>query len=106
VLLLNTTLTVRAGAPRSHRRAGWETFTDEVIRVVNEKTDPIVFILWGKDAQRKKELIDMSRHTVVESPHPSPQSARKGFFGSRPFRRANHALIAAGREAIDWRLTE
>jgi len=106
VLLLNATLTVRAGAPRSHRRKGWETFTDEVIRVVAAKTDPVVFILWGKEARRKKALIDTSRHTVIESPHPSPQSAHKGFFGSKPFSRANCALVAAGPEGIDWRLTE
>jgi uracil-DNA glycosylase len=106
VLLLNATLTVRAGEPGSHRHQGWETFTDEVIRVVAAKTDPVVFILWGKDARRKKTLIDTSRQTVIESTHPSPQAARKGFFGSRPFSRANHALIAAGREEIDWRLTE
>jgi uracil-DNA glycosylase len=106
VLLLNATLTVRAGASGSHRHKGWETFTDEVIRVVAAKTDPAVFILWGEDARRKKELIDTSRHTVIESPHPSPQSAHKGFFGSKPFRRANHALVARGREEIDWRLTE
>jgi uracil-DNA glycosylase len=106
VLLLNATLTVRAGAPASHRHKGWETFTNEVIRVVDAKTDPVVFILWGEDAQRKKALIDTSRHTVIEAPHPSPQSAYKGFFGSKPFSRANHALIAAGREGIDWRLTE
>jgi len=106
VLLLNATLTVRAGAPRSHRGRGWETFTDAVIRVVNEKTDPVVFILWGEEARRKKALIYTSRHTVIESPHPSPQAAHKGFFGSKPFSRANHALIAADREAVDWRLTE
>ncbi len=106
VLLLNATLTVREGAPASHRHKGWETFTDEVIRVVAAKADPSVFILWGRDAQRKKELIDTRRHTVIESPHPSPQSAHKGFFGSKPFSRANHALIAARREGIDWRLTE
>jgi uracil-DNA glycosylase len=106
VLLLNTTLTVREGAPRSHRRKGWETFTDEVIRVVATKTDPVVFILWDKDARRKKALIEASRHTVIESTHPSPQAARKGFFGSKPFSRANYALLAAGREEIDWKLTD
>jgi uracil-DNA glycosylase len=105
VLLLNTTLTVREGAPASHRHKGWEMFTDEVIRVVAAKTDPVVFILWGKDAWRKKVLIDTSRHTVIESSHPSPQAAHKGFFGSKPFSGANDALIAAGRGGIDWRLT-
>jgi len=106
VLLLNTTLTVREGAPASHRHKGWEMFTDEVIRVVAAKTDPVVFILWGKDASRKKALIDTSRHTVLESSHPSPQSAHKGFFGSKPFSQANDELVAAGRGRIDWRLTE
>lgn len=105
VLLLNATLTVRAGAPRSHRSTGWETFTDEVIRVVAAKTDP-VFLLWGRDAQRKEKLIDRSRHTIIKAPHPSPQSANMGFLGSKPFSRANHALIAAEKEPIDWRLTE
>jgi uracil-DNA glycosylase len=84
---------------------GWERFTDAVIRVVAEETDP-VFILWGKDAQRKKALISASPRTVIESPHPSPRSAHRGFFGSRPFSRSNHALVSEGREGIDWRLTE
>ncbi len=104
VLLLNAMLTVRAKSPRSPRR--WETFTDEVIRLVAQETLPVVFILWGKDAQRKKKLIDSPRHTVICSPHPSPQSACRGFFGSKPFSRANHVLVAAGRGGIDWRLTE
>jgi uracil-DNA glycosylase len=106
VLLLNATLTVRAGAAASHQGRGWETFTDEVIRVVNRKTDPVVFILWGRVAGKKKRLIDSPPHTVIESPHPGPQSARKGFCGSNPFSRANAALVAAGREAIDWTLTD
>lgn len=105
VLLLNTTLTVRAGQAASHQQRGWETFTDEVIRTVDEKPDPIVFVLWGNSARRKTELIDTARHTVIESPHPSPFSARNGFFGSRPFSRANDALAASGREPIDWDLT-
>ena len=108
VLLLNATLTVREGSQGSHRHKGWETFTDEVIRVVSKKTDPIVFILWGKEAQKKKRLIDAPPHTIIESPHPSPQSARrepKPFLRSQPFRRADAALSAAGRQAIDWALT-
>jgi uracil-DNA glycosylase len=106
VLLVNAVLTVREGAPRSHRRMGWETFTDEVLRVVDEKAHP-VFILWGKDAQGKKTaLINTPPERIIESPHPSPQSAATGFFGSKPFSHANLALIAAGREGIDWRLTE
>lgn len=104
VLLLNTTLTVRAGAPTSHRGKGWETFTDEVIRAVNAKEHPVVFILWGGHARSKKKLIDTARHVIIESAHPSPLSASNGFFGSRPFSRANEALAAAGLEPIDWSL--
>ncbi|MEO1059421.1 MAG: uracil-DNA glycosylase [Actinomycetota bacterium] len=104
VLLLNTTLTVRAGQAASHQGKGWETFTDEVIRVVNDKTDPVVFILWGAAARKKRQLIDTSRHAIVESPHPSPLSANNGFFGSRPFSATNEALARAGREPIDWTL--
>lgn len=106
VLLLNATLTVRGGAAASHQQHGWETFTDQVIRVVNEKVDPVVFILWGASARRKRSLIDTDRHTIIESAHPSPLSARNGFFGSRPFSRANAALVSAGRERVDWNLVE
>lgn len=104
VLLLNTTLTVRAGQAASHQGKGWETFTDEVITAVNGKDHPVVFILWGSHARKKKALIDTSRHTIIESAHPSPLSASNGFFGSKPFSRTNAALIAAGLEPIDWRL--
>jgi uracil-DNA glycosylase len=104
VLLLNATLTVRAGQAGSHQNRGWETFTDQVIRVVNAKVDPVVFILWGNSARRKRDLIDESRHTIIESAHPSPLSAHNGFLGSKPFSRANAALLAAGREPIDWNL--
>lgn len=106
VLLLNTTLTVRAHKAASHQRHGWETFTDRVIRVVNDKDDRVVFILWGSAARRKAELIDTSRHVIIESVHPSPLSASNGFFGSRPFSRANAALVEAGRDPVDWRLVE
>jgi uracil-DNA glycosylase len=106
VLLLNATLTVRKGAAGSHQNKGWETFTDEVIRVVAAKPDHVVFILWGSSARRKKDLIDRRRHTIIESPHPSPLSASNGFFGSRPFSRANEALVAAGRDPVDWSLTD
>ena len=106
VLLLNATLTVRGGAAGSHQRHGWEIFTDQVIRVVAAKPEPVVFLLWGSSARRKRELIDTGRHTIIESVHPSPLSARNGFFGSRPFSRANAALIAAGREPVDWNLTD
>lgn len=104
VLLLNATLTVRARSAGSHRDKGWETFTNRVIQIVNDKPDTVVFILWGNDARRKKTLIDTTRHIVIESPHPSPFSANNGFFGSRPFSRANEALVAAGREPVDWNL--
>ena len=106
VLLLNTTLTVRGGAAGSHQKHGWETFTDQVIRVVNAKDDPVVFILWGASARRKRALIDTGRHTIIESAHPSPLSAHNGFLGSRPFSQANAALIAVGREPVDWNLTD
>jgi len=106
VLLLNATLTVRAGQANSHQGKGWEIFTDQVIRVVNDKTDPVVFILWGSYARKKKLLIDTSRHVVIESAHPSPLSAHNGFFGSKPFSRANEALTARGRQPVDWRLPE
>lgn len=104
VLLLNSVLTVRAHNAGSHRGKGWETFTDRVIEVVANKPEPVVFVLWGNYARAKKNLIDLARHHVVESPHPSPLSASRGFFGSRPFSRANEALVAAGRDPVDWRL--
>jgi uracil-DNA glycosylase len=104
VLLLNTTLTVRAGQAGSHQGHGWETFTDQVIRAVDAKSTRVVFVLWGSSARRKRTLVDMDRHVVIESAHPSPLSAHQGFFGSRPFSRANAALEAAGLEPIDWRL--
>jgi uracil-DNA glycosylase len=104
VLLLNTTLTVRAGQAASHQGRGWETFTDEVIAAVDAKGHPVVFILWGSHARRKKALIDTTRHTVIESAHPSPLSAHNGFFGSKPFSRTNAALEAAGLDPVDWRL--
>lgn len=104
VLLLNTTLTVRGGEAASHQGHGWERFTDRVIRVVDAKPDHVVFVLWGGHARRKKTLIDRARHTILESPHPSPLSAHQGFLGSRPFSRANEALEAHGQPPIDWSL--
>ena len=104
VLLLNTTLTVRGGQAASHQGRGWETFTDRVIRVVDAKPEHVVFILWGGHARKKKTLIDRDRHTILESPHPSPLSAHQGFLGSRPFSRANDALRAHGQAPIDWSL--
>ncbi len=106
VLLLNTTMTVRSGAAASHQGQGWETFTDEVIRAVSAKTETVVFILWGAHARKKKTLIDVDRHVVFEAPHPSPLSAHRGFFGSAPFSKTNEALVAAGREPVDWQLPE
>jgi uracil-DNA glycosylase len=102
VLMLNTVLTVRAHQPHSHRGQGWETFTDAVIRKVNKKSRPIVFVLWGKPAQQKERWIDTARHSVVKSAHPSPLSARRGFFGSRPFSQVNTQLRRLGRAEIDW----
>lgn len=104
VLLLNTTLTVRAHAAASHQSRGWERFTDRIIQVVNDKPSSIVFILWGAAARKKKVMIDPSRHTIIESAHPSPLSARNGFFGSRPFSQANDALVRNGLPPIDWSL--
>jgi uracil-DNA glycosylase len=104
VLLLNAVLTVRSGNAGSHRNRGWETFTDEIIRLVNQKNERVVFILWGAFAQKKKPLIDLNTHYVIEAPHPSPLSAHRGFLGSRPFSRANQALAEAGRSEVDWAL--
>ncbi|MGB3737433.1 MAG: uracil-DNA glycosylase [Ilumatobacter sp.] len=113
VLLLNTSLTVRAGQAASHAGKGWETFTDRVIEAVARQPVPVVFILWGNHARKKRPLIlDAAsdrgsaevEHTILESPHPSPFAARNGFFGSKPFSRANDALVAAGRDPIDWSL--
>jgi len=102
VLLLNTTLTVRRGAAASHQKRGWETFTDRVLEAVSSKPERVVFMLWGSAARAKKKLIDPARHVVIEAPHPSPLSAHRGFFGARPFSRANVALVDAGREPVDW----
>ncbi len=106
VLLLNTVLTVRAHAPNSHRGKGWERFTDAVIRAVNAKDSPVVFVLWGAAAQRKADLIAATRHPVIRAAHPSPLSAHHGFFGSRPFSAINAALAATGTPAIDWRIPD
>jgi uracil-DNA glycosylase len=106
VLLLNSSLTVRQGRAASHQGKGWETFTDEVLRAVNEKPERVVFILWGAAARKKKTLIDTDRHVIIESAHPSPLSASNGFFGSHPFSRANAALEEAGRTPIDWRIPD
>jgi len=104
VLLLNTVLTVRRGQANSHRGKGWEQFTDRVIELLNQRERPVVFMLWGKNAQAKKAMIDTSRHLIIESAHPSPYSAHAGFFGSRPFSRANAFLRQIGVEPIDWEI--
>jgi len=104
VLLLNTCLTVRAHEPLSHQNRGWERFTDQIVRVLAERERPMVFVLWGAPARKKTENVDLSRHGVITSPHPSPLSASRGFFGSRPFSRCNDWLKAHGQEPIDWTL--
>ncbi|HEY9724537.1 MAG TPA: uracil-DNA glycosylase [Oscillatoriaceae cyanobacterium] len=104
VLLLNTTLTVRAGAPGSHQKQGWETFTDTVIRDISAQRSGVVFLLWGKFAQSKASLIDTSKNHILMANHPSPLSASKGFFGSRPFSKTNALLQQEGQTPIDWRL--
>lgn len=106
VLLLNTSLTVEQGNAGSHRGKGWETFTDRAIATVNEHAGPTVFLLWGSHARKKKALVDTSRHLVLESPHPSPLSAHRGFFGNRHFSRANAFLAEQGRTPIDWQLPQ
>ena len=106
ILMLNAVLTVRAHTPNSHKNHGWEKFTDSVITTVNEKRDPVVFVLWGGYAQKKLNLIDTTRHVVIQSAHPSPLSARNGFFGSKPFSKINEALRSAGKPEIDWQLPD
>lgn len=106
VLLLNSVLTVEEARAASHQGQGWEKFTDAVIRVVNEECENVVFMLWGSYAQKKAAFVDRSRHLVLTAPHPSPLSAHNGFFGSRHFSKANDYLVAQGRNAIDWQLTE
>lgn len=104
VLLLNTVLTVRAGMAHSHRGIGWETFTDKVITALNQREKPVVFILWGKPAQEKLQLITSPQHYIIQSPHPSPFSANRGFFGSRPFSKTNQFLKKNGNAEIDWQI--
>lgn len=103
VLLLNTVLTVRRGEANSHKGKGWELLTDEIIRKLNDKTEPVVFILWGANARSKKSLITNPIHGIIESAHPSPLSAFNGFFGSRPFSRANKFLILNRIPPINWK---
>lgn len=102
VLLLNTTLTVREASPQSHKGKGWEILTDRIISIINEKCDPVVFMLWGGNARAKKSLVTNPRHLVLECAHPSPLSAYNGFFGCGHFVKANEFLNSAGQNSIDW----
>lgn len=104
VLLLNTVLTVRKGVANSHKGKGWEIFTDNIIRLLNKRQEPIVFILWGNHAISKEKLITNTNHHILKSTHPSPLSARRGFFNSKPFSRTNEFLKSVGREPIDWQI--
>lgn len=104
VLLINTVLTVREGHANSHRGIGWEQFTDRIISLLDERTDPVVFILWGKNAQSKLGILKNPEHMIIQSPHPSPLSARSGFFSSKPFSRANSFLTSLGKEPVDWQI--
>lgn len=104
VLLLNTVLTVRKGQAHSHRGQGWENFTSRVIETLNKKEHPVVYLLWGRAAQNKMTLIDTSKHYIIQSPHPSPFSAHRGFFGSKPFSRTNEILKNIGLEEVQWKL--
>ena len=104
VLLLNTVLTVREGLPNSHKDCGWTWFTDEVIKILNKRDTPIVFILWGGNARSKVKFIDKTKHFIIESAHPSPLSSYQGFFGSKPFSKTNELLKSANISPIDWNL--
>ena len=104
VFLLNTVMTVERGRANSHQGRGWETFTDHVIQKINEKEEPVVFLLWGRNAQSKVPMIDESRHLILKASHPSPLSAYRGFFGCRHFSRANAFLTSKGREPINWQI--
>ncbi|MGZ3305951.1 MAG: uracil-DNA glycosylase [Asticcacaulis sp.] len=106
VLLLNAVLTVETGSANAHQGRGWEAFTDAVIRTVNDQPRPVVFILWGSYAQKKAAFVDTRKHLVIKSPHPSPLSAHNGFFGSKPFSKANAFLEAHGFKPIDWTLPD
>lgn len=106
VLLLNAVLTVEKDKAASHKGKGWEIFTDEVIKIINKKDTPVVFILWGSYARSKKELITNKKHFIIESAHPSPLSAHNGFFGSRPFSKTNNFLIEQGLKPINWEIKD
>ena len=103
VLLLNSVLTVESGLPNSHQGKGWEQFTDAIIEQLNQSQDSIIFVLWGAYAQKKGGLINNSKHTIIKAPHPSPLSAYRGFFGSKPFSQINHLLTKNHQDIIDWK---
>ena len=102
VLLLNTVLTVQAGKAASHRKKGWEIFTDTIIKKLNDKDDQVIFVLWGGDAKKKVPLITNPKHKIIEGVHPSPLSAHNGFFGSKPFSKINEYLAEAGKDTVNW----
>lgn len=104
VLLLNTALTVRAHEANSHKGQGWEIFTDEIIKILNKRSEPLIFVLWGANARKKKEFITSKQHYILEAPHPSPLSARRGFFGCGHFSRINEILVGLQKDKIDWQI--
>lgn len=106
VLLLNTSLTVRAGQANSHSKIGWQIFTDRIISLLNERKEPIVFILWGNNAKTKEKLISNPNHHIIKAVHPSPLSASRGFFGSKPFSKTNNFLKSIDKEPIDWQIED
>lgn len=104
ILLLNTALTVRAGAANSHSKVGWEIFTDSIIKYLNEREDPVIFVLWGGNARKKKAFINTDRHYILEAAHPSPLSAHNGFFGCGHFKKINEILSSLGKKEINWQI--
>ncbi|MCR8746542.1 uracil-DNA glycosylase [Romboutsia lituseburensis] len=104
ILLLNTALTVRAHEANSHKDKGWEIFTDKIIQLLNDRKDPVIFVLWGANARKKKVFIDSSRHYILEAPHPSPLSAHRGFFGCKHFSKINEILTSIGKVPINWQI--
>lgn len=104
ILLLNTALTVRAGAANSHSKVGWEIFTDNIIKYLNDREDPVIFVLWGGNARKKKAFINTDRHYILEAAHPSPLSAHNGFFGCGHFKKINEILSSLGKKEINWQI--
>lgn len=106
ILLLNTVLTVREGEPNSHKKLGWTIFTDRIIQLLNERPDPVIFVLWGRNALEKLPLITNNHHYVLSAAHPSPLSASRGFFGCKHYSKINEILVSMGKSPIDWRISE